>query len=52
MTRFDEVETGRDAARGSRSARQMPFALRLLVAAIFAAIVAFGASYTLRVLNL
>ena len=36
----------------SRSARQAPFALRLLVAVLFAAIIALGASFLLRVLNL
>ena len=52
MSRPDEGEAGLYAVGHRRRGRQVPFALRLVLAALFAAILALGASYSLRILNL
>jgi len=50
MARSDGGEA--DLSAAGRSRRQVPLVIRLLVAAMFAAVIAFGASYALRMLNL
>jgi len=51
MTQSDQAQI-EICSPGRRPRRQLPLTFRLLMAALLAALLAVGASYTLRTLNL